>query len=434
MQHVHDDLTKSQRALLAYLNKPYVPLGFRGNPYTCADGRVIELEVNPKNLSRYEIYMASMEEWAVTLPKTVELPEFTEEEKAIYDSVIAKTRAQQTEKALEFCNSYKEKEILAELRKTGSIVYFSEAALTTMIAPAMFESIKTRFQSAIETERKNQLKLSEDGHTNGHGRARFPIEYKTALEYLRERLFEGLIIEDLMTVIEITKEKDVTKENITKLGQQLELHRKFAFRKEMKFNGMNFIVEASPFAEKGILEPISDLDIVVYPQDEEVMESVKAIANPEFEHADGAILIASLAIGKLGGMCEEIQTDIPDILRKAAVIRDVTKETEILAPIIEEWQGIAMEAMRVFAQTDKFAEFYVVTPWGVTRRYQNSIHPDKLTNVYYSMIQRLGGELVFDDKAELWIAPAYYWRFSTKTGFQDKAAKARQDSKWSFRT
>ena len=53
---------------------------------------------------------------------------------------------------------------------------------------------------------------------------------------------------------------------------------------------------------------------------------------------------------------------------------------------------------------------------------------------YYRIVKRPCVELVFNDKAELWQFPAYYWRFETEASVQDKAAKARLDSKWNFRT
>ncbi|MDO8554814.1 MAG: hypothetical protein Q7S22_08445 [Candidatus Micrarchaeota archaeon] len=435
MQPTDAKLTKPERALRAYLNTSEVPKGFRGNSYTCKDGTVIELDINPKNLSRYATYVACIEEWAITLPKSIEgvSPE-------VYGKVISATKASETEKALEFCNSIKEKEIIANLRQKGSIIYFSEAALTIVDNLEKNESahindlelIKAKFQTNIKNEIEKQQKLTADNHVNGHGRANFPLEFKTALEFLRTRLFDELTMQDVMKSLEITKEDKVTDKERATLELQLELHKQFSFRKTMEVNGRKFMVEASPFTEKGIMEPISDLDIVVYPQDEQIIEAMKTIANPEFEHADGSVVAASILIKNKVQLVEEMQTEVPDLLRKASLTRDVTKETEILLPIIEDWELLAMEAIQVFAKEHKFSEFYIMTPWGVTRRYQSSIHPDKLTKIYFSVLQRLGGELVFDDKTKVWTVPAYYWKFDADSDLIVKAEKNK--SKWSFRT
>ncbi len=432
MQPTDAELTKPERVLRAYLNTSEVPKGFRGNPYNCTDGTVIGLDLNPKNLSRYATYVACINEWLTTLPKSIEdVPQTT------YELAISTTKAKETENALEFCNSPKEKEIIASLRQKGSIIFFSESALTTVAGMDNHSNkeitlIKTKFQSDIKTEMEKQLKLTTDNHVNGHGRANFPLEFKTALEFLRTRLFDGLTMSDIMKSLEITKEDKVTDKERTTLELQLELHKQFAFRKTMEVNGRKFLVEASPFTEKGILEPISDLDIVVYPQDQKIIEAMKSIANLEFEHADGSIVAASILMKNKVLLVEEMQTEVPDLLRKAGLKKDVTKETEILLPILEDWELIAMEAIQLFANEHKFREFYVMTPWGVTRRYQSSIHPDKLTKIYFSVLQRLGGELVFDDKAKVWNVPAYYWKFDANSDLLVKAEKNK--SKWSFRT
>ncbi len=227
------------------------------------------------------------------------------------------------------------------------------------------------------------------------------------------------------------------REDRTRIRELLELHKKYAIRQAFEVNGHRLRLEASPFAERPIGNPTGRFAIVVYPEEPRFIRSLKRIADPTFEHSDGALAVARITINNGRIILEEIQSDIETMLKAGAGVkmkdgvvdleetersiermlkRHLNGDSEKLKPLVEEWQKIVMQALRIFAKTHGFKEFYAATPHRVLSRYWGAMHPDK-AKLYFDGWEKMGGTLVFDDKRELDKLPQYYYRFelSTKT-------------------
>lgn len=248
------------------------------------------------------------------------------------------------------------------------------------------------------------------------GRAVFSEQDNQIWNYAHERLFNPN--QNILEVLrDIEEEFDLELCRGIKRITLVNLHNLHRAKWDFEYNGNYFLAEASPFAEKPLGRPISDFDIVVYPADQEIKDALLIIGDPKFEHADGALAFASIKLDRVM-LIEEMQTDAPDLLRRIRAngcvpeaLDAVNKAEEMLRPLIEIWPEILLAAVKEFAHKMQHGILLGATPWRVVQRYEGGLHPDKVTRIYFDLMQKLGGQLVHAEKG-LDDGPEYYWRFN----------------------
>jgi len=246
------------------------------------------------------------------------------------------------------------------------------------------------------------------------GRIIFSRQEQQAWKWVRKHLFTDL---DYYTLLDALRMRSVGIIDQPKMDKFLKIHRKYGKKFDFSFDGQEYITEVSPFAEKPVCGPVSDLDLVLYPKSETIRKALALIHDFSFEHADGALAFAAISFRKNAMLLEEIQTDIPDLFRRlrlhetdATILRSVADAEHVLTSLLESWPKIILDAVKAFAKMHGLDRLYGSTPWRINDRYDGIIHPDKATAVYFNLMQKLGGQLVHDEKGELGI-PQYYWQF-----------------------
>ncbi len=450
-------LVKGQRALRAYCNLEKPPKGFKGNPHV--EGEIkIERELTHFHLSRY-LYARSLLEESL-----FDLVEFKEQDKNdrmnrkpkgpkrsftmadilatrnnleslkeskyedmeahrkaalgclndvdeetltrinnFYDMFIAEFIEEMDGLSLYFSNPEYADNTIKNIRKLGNGLAYSYLLFT----------MQDFLTKEIDENDRNAVSIlwgiiySEiNSTTYTRDRVVFDKKETSAWRIIRRR-FLTLSIDDVYSALKIAgiTESDTDVGNKMWIRQILNLHRKYATIGILDFNECRFLYEATPFAEKPVGRPTGNFELAIYPTNLRIKHALRLIADPTFEHADGAIALASFTVSKTQLILEEIQSDVPDLLRRSSLNGEVSE----LRDLTENWQIIALSAARNFARKNGFSEFFASTPWRIFWRYIGNMHPDK-TRLYFETMEKLGGELVYDDKKELGLAQ-YYYRF-----------------------
>ena len=296
--------------------------------------------------------------------------------------------------------------------------FYKEGAKTLTELDRVALDILTLHLISEAMMRGSRTSIEQENGTCGKlGRAKFSRGHEQAWRYVRKHLFDGLTEQMVFDAVHMN---GWTRINQIYLSRLMDIHHAFAYSEELGIHGKRFRVEGSPFAEKRIGEPIGNFDIVVYPTTEQMKCALLTVTDPTFEHANGSLAFAAITIKDKTLILEEIQTDVPDLFRRLrltnlAVRRReaIDRAEETLAPFMEKWPEIILESVRSFARRNSYLEFYAGTPWRVMRRYNGTMHPDKATKVYLDLMQKLGGQLVYDETQLLDRTPQYYWRFTT---------------------
>jgi len=260
-------------------------------------------------------------------------------------------------------------------------------------------------------------KERNEGRIGKLGRPLFSNEDTQAWHFLRGHLFDGSLTKRILfDAVKVEDRHELPDQKYSdKLFKLLKLHKKYGLKCDFSINLCNsqhkFFMEASSFIGKWFEKPVANFEIAVYPYSEYLRRWLSYIANPSFEHADGAIALPSLAIKKGRLILEEIQSDVPDMIGMSNGFRidDFDAAYSAAEPIAYRWQKIALAAVKEFARRHGFTEFYAATPWRVLLRYRGSMHPDKADN-YFGVMEANGGQLVHDYAGELG-KPQHYWRF-----------------------
>ncbi len=242
---------------------------------------------------------------------------------------------------------------------------------------------------------------------NGLGRVLFNEMDQTAWELLRAITLEKVTLEDVCAAAEIAGRVLDPK----RLDVQFKLHQLYGTSCDLNLDCGAFRMEASPFVEKPIGVPAGMCEIAVWPKDPKIVSALGSIKNPSFEHADGAIALAAVSFSKCHShlLVEEIQSDVPQLIKSSGV------NDARLGSVVRKWPEIAFSAVCEFARKNAFKEFYVATPYRVIDRYHGHMHPLK-SKVYFETLEKLGGQLVYDDESELcgWMdrERQHYYRFA----------------------
>jgi hypothetical protein len=246
------------------------------------------------------------------------------------------------------------------------------------------------------------------------GRMTFSRQEQQAYELVHRHLFTDL---DYYTLLDALRMRTAGIVDQPIMDKFWKIHRKYGRKFDFSFESHEYIAEASPFAEKPVCGPVSDLDLVLYPTEDSVQKMLAYISDKSFEHADGALAFAALSFKKNAILLEEIQTDIPDLFRRLRlrkkderILTVVSDAEQMLAGLLEKWPEIILSAVKLFAKMHGQDKIYASSPWRIMQRYEGVMHPDKSTAVYFNLMQKLGGQLVHDDKEELG-EPQYYWQF-----------------------
>lgn len=448
MQMVHSQLTKSQRALCAYLNKPKEPDVLKENG----------IKMKPHHLGRFAFYLFAAraglfrkgflrrEDYGII---TMELRKMekpvVEGCKPFIDTVVKRelytdpqTREDMIEakKAIETneiddallerinhyahavqrdvfyrqetiaCENMKGGYPIDRMRIIGRVSFLYEMmsiSARSMIADAPGE--KDRTAIAVLTgllrceQYRNAMEKFQREASNNLGRALFTPAENNAWNYLRKRLWKPNTRQHFFDALRFVKRQ----KQFERIEWLLDLHDDYAFRERIESPGKPYRIEASPFIEKPVGMPITNFCMAIYPEDREMKEAMKRINDPSFEHADGAAALVRLSILGDALILEEMQTDVPSLLRAGS-------KEEVLDAMIKGWTDMCFEAAKIFAGKAGFAEFYASTPYRMLDRYGGSMHPNKL-RVYFEVMEKQGGELVHDDMGELNEIPQYFYRF-----------------------
>ncbi len=246
------------------------------------------------------------------------------------------------------------------------------------------------------------------------GRMLFRRQEQQAWEWVHKHLFTDL---DYYTLLDALRMRTAGIVDQSKIDKFWKIHKKYGRKFDFSFDSQGYIAEASPFAEKPVCGPVSDLDLVLFPTKEFIRKVLAYVSDKSFEHADGALAFAALSFRKNAMLLEEIQTDIPDLFRRLRlrktdekVLNLISDAEKMLTGLLETWPKIILEAAKAFAKMHGYDKLYASFPWRINDRYDGIIHPDKATAVYFNLMQKLGGQLVHDEKGDLGI-PQYYWQF-----------------------
>ena len=251
-----------------------------------------------------------------------------------------------------------------------------------------------------EAERlRNNKKKGVTGELN---RIKFTDRQTNAWHYVRRDLMNGIDEAIIRKALEIQKNTTCPPRVV---WNHLKLHETYKLAGSFEVEGVGVRFEASPFAEKPIAGRENRLAIVIYPKDVELIAAMEKIADPTFEHSDGALAVARVSFHDNHVILEEIQSDAETLLRRSK--KEQPKE---LKEFIAKWPKIAMESTRIFCRTHGFREFYAATPYRVLLRYGGPMHPDK-TKIYFDGLEKMGGKLVYDDQRELDNMSQYYYVF-----------------------
>ncbi|MBI4150333.1 hypothetical protein HY488_02930 [Candidatus Woesearchaeota archaeon] len=445
-----DDLPTKLRMVRAYLNQSWIPPGFKGNQYSRNGKPDIAHEVSHFYLSRYAwardilsdipdsvLKPDEIDRLFSTVSKSskvlmngqhvdlgsadVEVPRLVDVYKRLMGdvkenliSVLARWNFTVFEKTLQVIREKGPKALqYFVLYKAACDPAFGDKNDRTV--ELLRRWIYSQHQIALE-----QIAVNEEwGDTLG--RMHFSDDNNTAWRYVHGRLWnldeacvrEALAIrygEDEKAAVDseygVFTEKDhhsVVEHKLEHMKPLLELHRRYGFRDEFDFNGYSFTLEASPFIEKPVGAPVGNFDAVIFPKGG--LESfLQEVAMPDFEHADGGFASVRFTISDGHLIFEELQSDIPSMLRLQK------RETPVeLADMINVWPEIAREAAFRIARHGGFTEMFGATPYRIIQRYGAGIHPDK-TRAYFSSMERFGGKLVYDEDCVLDKQPQHYFR------------------------
>ncbi len=438
-------LPKSQRALRAYLNTEEPFSGFKGNPKKLLEG-AIERDLTPFHLSRYlcvrataEIGLFDLVAWErkgrklsgkklknhITAEELVEARQYLQSEQASF----GEQRKRLVQKALEAMQEKPGLEVLNRLFETVVVdVLLDFDRMILVWADAKhFESVFKEManygpaigytqligftEDQIEAGRHEPDELKTlhalwgflvwkfNKEIQPQTRIIFGAEDNAGWRFIRSHLFNGMNEDIVFEALRISNRDDADNEHIQRL---LELHRRYAFMQTFAHGDRRFRLEASPFSEKPVGGPEGNFEVVIYPVDEGLKDMMQAVADPTFEHADGAICMAAFTVGE-HLVLEEIQSDVPGLLKRKGIPE--------LAQAIKDWPHAVIEAARIVARRNGFGQILGATPWRLFQRYSGGLHPDK-ARLYFDTMERLGGVLVYDDAGE--ITPGsrqHYYRF-----------------------
>ena len=336
---------------------------------------------------------------------------------------------------LESCISYivllhlpeREKDLLDSMRAYGN-----DSVLYNLLADIVLHGLKNR-DCALLSEKENiaysivvgyftmlsfeagssKIKEREAKETGLLGRALFSRRDNQAWRFLHKHLFDGSLTQQfVLDAVRISRAQRPIDQ--THLDTLLRLHTKYGFTGSLYVNDLQircpyFRMEASPFTEKYVGQPIGNFEIAVYPTDA-LYFMLQSIRDPSFEHADGAVALAALTIHDRYLILEEIQSDMPALLMRVPESNPYPHELSLLKSLVDQWSFISLAAVREFARRHGFTEFFASTPSSILRRYCGTMHPDK-TRIYFNTMEKLGGLLVDDESSELDRRPQFYWRF-----------------------
>ena len=461
MQLVLDEkgkrLAKGQRALRAYCNLEKPPAGFKGNPFVDGETR-IERELTPFHLSRYLYARSLLEESLFGLvefekqdgndrnnrkargPKKIFTRGDIERHKKdlengradcnedggeskkkemdllssidnetlkrmnrIYDRIIAEFMGDMDGLSIDLSEPENIDNIIRDVRSVGNGL--TSSYLLCAMRDFLTDGVDEKDRNAVAI--LMALIYFEIKETSC---ARYRITFdkgETDNWRILRRKFLMLSAEDVYTALRKAgaTEPDPDKLTKDKIQRLIRLHGKYATLGRLDLDDHDFLYEASPFAEKPVGSPIGNFELAVYPTNGGLDRLMRLIADPTFEHADGAIALAAFTILENRLILEEVQSDVPDLLRRSALDGEVSE----LRKLTEDWQSIALAAARHFARKNGFSEFFASTPWRIFWKYMGSMHPDK-ARVYFERMEKLGGQLVYDEQGQLGLRQ-YYYRF-----------------------
>jgi hypothetical protein len=455
---VMQGLTKGERRLHAYLNQDKPPLGFKGNPMG-SNGQQIARNLTHFHLSRHLYIRRILERGLFSLAEQLDVApgkkivlseirpgekiskEEILENKDIY-SLIASAKQhgfRMTSKEVtelienasdeiwgrvnqfyelmlmiysqeleivplkvELCGL--QDDFIEKARKYGylhmaynELTYIAEETVGKQdLTEADYKAL--RLLIAVLYSKRLLCVNDEDKGCNEFGRTIFTRRQNTTWQFLQNRMFDKF---SARMLINAARNSGATDE---KLESLFETHMQFAFREQLSIGGNSFLAIGSPFAQKPIGSPIGNFEIAVYPTDEKLRSAMHSIRDQKYEHADGAIALAACTILENEVLLEEIQSDVPELLRRAVVKPDALSGIELI------WPQLSLEAVRILAKMKSFTEIYAATPWRIYTRYTEAVHPEK-TRIYFDTMEKLGGQLAYDDTASLDRWPQYYFRF-----------------------
>lgn len=132
---------------------------------------------------------------------------------------------------------------------------------------------------------------------------------------------------------------------------------------------------------------IENLELAIIPFNTCMIELMQSAHNPSFEHFDGAVAIAGISIRNGNIVIEEWQTDTPYLFRRAGITGHVQMPELVIA------------ALRVWARELRKTKVHLVTPYWIFKRYER--FPLEKARLYTEEPERVGGTLIFDDRAKL---------------------------------
>lgn len=185
----------------------------------------------------------------------------------------------------------------------------------------------------------------------------------------------------------------------------IELLKSYSDDYVIDFEGLKLKVVAGPFAMKGFFHTNSVLQMALYPLDESISTIINYVNDPRFSHADGAIAIAGMSIKEGTLILEEVQTDVPDLFRRAGYRVD-----DFLIRPLDRLVEMVLAAVREFCIRKSFRDIYASTPFRIFDRYKNEVDPSKVNDIYYRELGRISSGLVFDDLADIDHSKQHYWK------------------------
>jgi len=459
MKLVHDSLSKPQRALRAYMNSETSPPGFRGNPLVEEEGcSRREHDLTHYHLSRYMYARATLERAfidlfegqmegrmlrSITLPRisgrglrrrieNIErmkrngmgsplyldraidalkeaTPELVTSARRLESEVIGMYLHNLDLLVFDMIAPGEDQKFIERVRKYGGevVTCLELLGLTDeLVLKGMTDAEQKVVLEVLRGLLFSELAAASPDEKEGDknlGRIRFTRQHNQGWSFLRRHLFEGVSEQMILDALRLSGIREIYQPYVDRL---FKLHNRYGLLATFTYRGAEFTLEGSPFAEKPLGAPIGNFELVVYPRDPALVAALTALRDPSFEHADGAIALAALRIGKGGLLLEEIQSDVPTLLGKRGV-----QAADCLIGLLQEWQQISLLAARTFATRYGFDRFYASTPWRIFTRYHGVMHPDKV-RLYFDGMERLGGKLVYDEEPRLCIQPQYYYRFS----------------------
>ena len=207
---------------------------------------------------------------------------------------------------------------------------------------------------------------------------------------------------------------------------ELTLNRKFEHHgsKAYNFDFCDYLVDFGPFALKPLSRIKPLFGFAIYPgtdigvdtcSEVNLNKMLSFISDPNFEHADGAIAIGGINIINGHVILEELQTDLIELAKRNKYYFQLNLPAlKAMRSVLENWHTLGLTIARILGADFGVGEIYVATPFRIFQRYKATIHPEK-AKYYFEKLEAAGGRLVYDDDSCIDSVNQYYYAFDTNT-------------------